>query len=229
MKKRQLIERVSKEAEEDHAQPRLTRADWLEKALEMLIQNGIDAVRITRLADLLRVTRGSFYWHFADRNELLEAMLEVWQQSNTASIIQAATAPGTLQDRILALFICWLDPELFDPRLDFAVRDWARGDAALQAVIAQSDQQRMDALIAMFAAHGFAERQAIIRARNFYYTQMGYYALNVREPLSVRLSYVATYFETYTDEKLDPQAEADFRQKIIARRDLWGDERIPAR
>ncbi|SIR36271.1 hypothetical protein SAMN05421641_14514 [Paracoccus thiocyanatus] len=58
---------------------------------------------------------------------------------------------------------------------------------------------------------------------------MGYYALNVREPLSVRLSYVPTYFETYTDEKLDPQAEADFRHKVIARKELWGDERIPVR
>ncbi|WP_313351260.1 TetR/AcrR family transcriptional regulator [Paracoccus sp. (in: a-proteobacteria)] len=227
MKKRQLIERVSREAEEDPAQPRLTRADWLEKALDVLIENGVDAVRITRLADLLGVTRGSFYWHFADRNDLLQAMLEVWEQSNTASIVQAATLPGTLEDRILALFMCWLDPELFDPQLDFAVRDWARGDAVLQALIARSDQQRMDALIAMFAAHGFPQRQAVIRARNFYYTQMGYYALNVREPLADRLSYVATYFETYTDEKLGAQAEANFREKVIARSELWNNDIPP--
>ncbi len=227
MKNRQLIERVSMESEENRAQVRLTRADWLEKALEVLIESGVDSVRITRLADLLGVTRGSFYWHFADRGELLAAMLEVWNQSNTASIIAAASGPGTLEHRVLALFAAWVDPDLFDPRLDFAVRDWARGDRELQEVITQTDQQRLDALIAMFADHGFSERQAIIRARNFYYTQMGYYALNVREPLSVRLSYVATYFETYTDEKLSEQAEREFRRQIIARKSLWGDDPIP--
>ncbi|GAA4110978.1 TetR/AcrR family transcriptional regulator [Aminobacter aganoensis] len=174
MKKRQVIERVSSQAEEDRAQPRLTRADWLEKALEVLIESGVDAVRITRLAELLGVTRGSFYWHFEDRNELLEAMLDVWEQSNTASIIRAATLPHTLQDRILPLFMCWLDPELFDPLLDFAVRDWARGDARLQAIIATSNQQRMEALVATFAAHGFPQQQAVIRAHNIYYIQMGY-------------------------------------------------------
>ena len=227
MTNRELIERVSAAAGEHRAEPRLTRADWLDNALRVLIENGIDSVRITRLADLLGVTRGSFYWHFADRGELLAAMLKVWEQSNTASIIRAATAPGTLEDRVLALFMCWIDPGLFDPRLDFAVRDWARGDAELQRSIALSDKQRMDALVAMFGAHGFPERQALIRARNFYYTQMGYYALNIREPLSARLSYLSTYFETYTDEKLSADAERAFRVRIIKRKDLWGDEPIP--
>ena len=227
MTNRELIERVSAAAGENRIEPRLTRADWLDKALSVLIENGIDAVRITRLADLLGVTRGSFYWHFADRGELLSAMLRVWEQSNTASVIRAATSPGTLEDRVLALFMCWIDHELFDPRLDFAVRDWARGDAELQRIISASDQQRMDALVAMFAAHGFPERQALIRARNFYYTQMGYYALNTREPLSTRLSYLSTYFETYTDEKLSAEAELAFRRRIIARKHLWGDEPVP--
>lgn len=227
MTNRELIERVSAAAGENRAEPRLTRADWLDKALRVLIESGIDSVRITRLADLLGVTRGSFYWHFADRGQLLAAMLKVWEQSNTASIIRAATTPGTLEDRVLALFMCWIDPGLFDPRLDFAVRDWARGDAELQRNIAMSDQQRMDALVAMFESHGFPERQALIRARNFYYTQMGYYALNIHEPLSARLSYLSTYFETYTDETLSAEAERAFRVRIIARKDLWGDEPIP--
>lgn len=228
MKKRELIERVGHDPEEQGGQPKLSRVDWLEKALDMLIASGVDSVRITKLADALGVTRGSFYWHFADRSELLAAMLEVWAQSNTANIVHAATHAETLQDGILALFNCWLDPELFDPALDFAVRDWARGDDALQAEIAKADGQRMDALIAMFAAHGFPQQQAIIRARNFYYTQMGYYALNVREPLAVRLGYLPTYFETYTDEKLDPAAEAAFRAQVMARAELWGQEVPPA-
>ncbi len=227
MKKRELIESVSREALDDPAQPRLTRADWLEKALDVLIESGVDAVRITRLADLLGVTRGSFYWHFADRGALLDAILEVWQKSNTASIVAATTQPGTLEDRILALFMCWLDPSLFDPKLDFAVRDWARGTPEMQEAITAADQERMDALIAMFADHGFSQPQATIRARNIYYIQMGYYALNVRELTSTRISFLPTYFETYTDEKLSPEAEQEFRRKLIAKPELWPGEVPP--
>ncbi|GAA4110971.1 hypothetical protein ACFFTN_06180 [Aminobacter aganoensis] len=47
--------------------------------------------------------------------------------------------------------------------------------------------------------------------------------MNVREPLADRLAYVATYFETYTDEKLDSLAEAEFRKKVIGRKDREGD------
>ncbi|QNQ64411.1 TetR/AcrR family transcriptional regulator (plasmid) [Brucella sp. 6810] len=220
MKSRELIERVSREGEDNSAQPRLTRADWLSAALELLVESGIDAVRITRLAERVGVTRGSFYWHFADRGELLAAMIEVWAQSNTASIIQAAATVGTIEDRVLALFMCWLDPELFDPKLDFAVRDWARGDAELQVVIADADQQRMEAMIAMFSEHGFSEREAIIRARNFYYTQMGYYALNVQELFSERISYVPVYFESYTDTQLSKTAEEKFMRWIAAKSHL---------
>lgn len=227
MKSREVIERVSREGEESPAQPRLTRADWLSAALDLLVESGVDAVRITRLAERLGVTRGSFYWHFADRGELLGAMLDVWAQSNTASIIRAATTPGTIEDRVLALFMCWVDPELFNPQLDFAVREWARGDAELQAVITEADQRRMEAIIAMFAENGFAEREAIIRARNLYYTQMGYYALNVQEPLSVRLSYVPVYFETYTERKLSAAAEQEFMRQISEKRALWEEEANP--
>lgn len=121
-------------------------------------------------------------------------MIEVWEQTNTASAIRAATIPGTLEDRVLALFMCWFDPDLFDPKLDFAVRDWAREDATLLAVITDADRQRMETMIAMFVEGGFTGREAIIRARNFYDTQMGYYTLNVQETLSERLSYLPYIF-----------------------------------
>lgn len=222
MKSREVIERVSRDGEDGPAQPRLTRADWLSAALELLVESGVDAVRITRLADRLGVTRGSFYWHFADRGALLAAMLEVWEQTNTASVISAATVSGDLEDRVLALFMCWIDANLFDPELEFAVRDWARGDSKLQAVIKESDRKRMEAMIAMFAESGFSEREAVIRARNFYYTQMGYYALNVQETLSERLSYLPLYFETYTDRQLSHEAEQEFMRQVGEKKTLWG-------
>ena len=47
----------------------LQRFDWLQKALEIFVDEGIDAIRITRLADDLGVTRGSLYWHFQTRED----------------------------------------------------------------------------------------------------------------------------------------------------------------
>lgn len=228
MTNRSVIEKVSSELGEKKAQTRLSRSDWLQAAVQMLVLNGVDSVRITRLADALGVTRGSFYWHFADRTELLKALLEVWNTQNTAGIVVAASTTGGLRNRILALFETWLDPERFDPLLDLAVRDWARNDSSLEETIAGADRERLDALIAMFADHGFSREQSIIRARNFYYTQMGYYALRVREPLADRLSFVPTYYHTYTGEDLPSDAERAFRQHIISRKELWGDEVIPA-
>lgn len=227
MTNRRLIEQVSM-PEDDARAPRLTRADWLEKALQMLVESGVDAVRITRLADGLGVTRGSFYWHFQDRAALLDAMLEVWNRKNTDAIQRAAMAGPTLEACILALFEIWLDPGQFDPRLDFAVRDWARGMPAIQDTIRAADQTRLAALVDMYTRHGFDAGQAEIRARNFYFIQMGYYALDVREPMSVRLSLLPIYYQTYTDRPLTPQAEAAFRARVIARPELWGDEVPPS-
>jgi AcrR family transcriptional regulator len=56
----------------------LARRDWIDAGLELLVGKGVDHVKITRLADALGVTRGSFYWHFKDRDDLLSALVEDW-------------------------------------------------------------------------------------------------------------------------------------------------------
>src|SRR5438093_1037350 len=68
------------------ARPRtdtLSAGDWARAALEMLAQRGIEAVAVEVLAQRLRVTKGSFYWHFRSRAALLEAALREWETSAT--------------------------------------------------------------------------------------------------------------------------------------------------
>src|SRR4051794_22402306 len=65
----------------------LTPEDWLRAATELLIHRSIDAVRVDVLAKTLEVTRGSFYWHFADRDDLLKRVLISWQEEQTEQII----------------------------------------------------------------------------------------------------------------------------------------------
>ena len=65
----------------------LSRKDWLDEALRALETEGIGGVRILRLATRLGVTRGSFYWHFENRDELLHALLEHWVELSTQSAV----------------------------------------------------------------------------------------------------------------------------------------------
>ncbi|SRR5579862_5258958 len=65
----------------------LERDDWLRAARLALLRGGVDAVRVERLARDLSVTKGSFYWHFKDREELLELLLREWEQELAEDII----------------------------------------------------------------------------------------------------------------------------------------------
>ena len=96
------------------------------------------------------------------------------------------------------LFDCWLRPDLFDARFDFAIRTWALGDPALKAILEEVDQQRIEAIAAMFARHGFGEEQARVRAYAVYYTQIGYISMMVVDPVELRIQWMPLYIETFT-------------------------------
>src|SRR6478736_6663899 len=70
------------------ADGRLARSDWVTAGLRMLAERGIDAVAVEPLCQRLGVTKGSFYWHFADRAALHAAMLDLWRERGTAEIVE---------------------------------------------------------------------------------------------------------------------------------------------
>ena len=104
----------------------LGRFDWLESALGVFVSEGIDSVRITRLADDLGVTRGSFYWHFKNREDLVDALVAFWREKNTPGMIDSVTHASSLHQGIFDFFETTIDDNRFDPRLDLAIREWAR-------------------------------------------------------------------------------------------------------
>ena len=73
-------------------QPTLTAADWAEAALQLIAEAGLGALTVDALAARLGVTKGSFYWHFSGRPDLLSAALERWEQRATADHIAGLTA-----------------------------------------------------------------------------------------------------------------------------------------
>lgn len=206
---------VTPDTSQDPAQGRSTKEDWLNLAMETLIRDGIDRVKVQIMAKQLNVSRSSFYWFFESSQDLHNQILDCWLAKNTGPIIQRALRPSqTITEAILNVFECWMDEELFDPQLDVAVRLWARGNAEVHAVVAGADQQRLDALTRMFVRHGYEDGEALVRARVLYFTQIGQYTLDIREDIALRLTRTHDYLRAFSG--VEPGASELARFKASA-------------
>lgn len=180
---------------------KVTRDDWLAVAMDVLVSQGIEQVKVLTLGERLGVSRSSFYWYFKNRQDLLDALLAVWENQNTGAIVEHTKMPAdTITGAVCNLFRCFIDTDLFNHQLDFAVREWSRRSGPVRHVVDRSDAARVDAIRVMFERHGFAADDALVRARILYYMQIGYYALEMRETLETRLSFVPGYLKGFTGE-----------------------------
>jgi AcrR family transcriptional regulator len=164
---------------------RLGKQEWIIAGLKALTRGGVDGVRIERLAKDLGVTKGSFYWHFKDRDQLLMALLDAWKSLATTDIIAEVDALG--QDaaaRLRSLFMIVLQS---DGRLDTAIRNWSAKDAKAQAVQADVDERRLDYVRSLFAELGFPAAEALARARLVYHALIGEFSIGLKAPQDARL------------------------------------------
>jgi AcrR family transcriptional regulator len=195
-----------------------TESGWIDAAYAMLIEGGVEAVKILPLAKRLRLSRTSFYWHFPDREALLVALITRWQEKNTGNLFrQTELAAPTINAAVLNLFDCWITPDLFDAGLDYAMRNWARTDATLKSAFDAADAARVAAIRAMFERYGYGDEEADIRANAIYLTQVGYIALGTTEMLEARLRRIPTYLETFTGYPADPAELETFVARHQAR------------
>lgn len=180
--------------EQKSREPKLGRQDWIEAGLAVLAENGVEAVRVEPLAKRMKVTKGSFYWHFKDRNDLLNAILAEWVQIDTRSIIERVNQidadPKTklLQLFELAIADDGLAPGLADGSIENAIRAWAKNDAKVATLITQVDRQRLDYTKNLFLELGFSEAEALVRARLAYYSLVGEFTIGVRANQGDRLA-----------------------------------------
>ncbi|NIY74845.1 TetR/AcrR family transcriptional regulator [Thalassospira sp. HF15] len=171
---------------------------WLNAAYDALIETGVDGVKIQPLAKRLSLSRTSFYWFFKDRKELLGALLDLWREKNTGNLIKQAEAYAeTVSEAMLNIIDCWLMADLFDARLEFAVRSWAVQSSDVMAEIEKADQQRLDALAKLFTRFGQDARMADVRARTIYLVQIGYISMQSNEDIAVRMARIPGYVETF--------------------------------
>jgi len=145
----------------------LTPEDWIQAARELLILRSIDAVRVDVLAKTLNVTRGSFYWHFTDRDDLLNRVLLSWQEEQTEQIIAGYRRQG-VESRALIHELVELPfhgrAAMKGSAVELAIRAWARRDETARRVVDVVDAKRLAYLEECFANLGFPAAEAKSRA-----------------------------------------------------------------
>lgn len=206
---------------------RTSREDWLNAALDTLIMEGVEQVKVLTLAEKLDCARSSFYWYFKNRAELLDALLDHWQATNTRALIEAANQPAeTIIQALSGLYASWTVGGDFDMWLDFAIRDWARRSGTVRRALDISDTARIDAIAGMFRRFGYADGEADVRGRIVYFTQIGYATLDQRESWEDRIARSRDYLFCMTG--VHP-TEAEAKTLIETTRQRLGTRRPGAR
>ena len=146
-------------------QKRTSKAEWLEKALEVLETEGVSGVKVDRLAKLLETSRSGFYWHFKDRQDLLSCMLQHWKHEYTEVVIDgrghnANVPPGERMMQVMKMI------EQYDlDRFEVPLRAWADHDPEAAAVVDDVYGIRFKFIKSIFEEMGFKGPDLDMRVR----------------------------------------------------------------
>ena len=134
---------------------RLDADAWIAAGFDALATGGIDAVRVEPLAKMLAITKGSFYWHFADRRALLDAMLAAWTEGRIAAI-REQSAVGGAPDKVLRGLadLYTRHANVRGLSIELAIRALARSDEAAAKAVRAVDRERLRHVGDLFAALG---------------------------------------------------------------------------
>ena len=143
-------------------EPTLTSADWAEAALQLIAEAGLGALTVETLAGRLGVTKGSFYWHFKGRSQLLAAALSRWEQRATTEALLGLSAVTDVRQRLHLM----LDATLQSPRSRslYAALAEAAGDPMVKRVLNRVASARIEYLEACYRELGLAPAQAKAKA-----------------------------------------------------------------
>lgn len=153
------------------ASRRKTRKDWVEAGMQVLVNSGITAVTVDALAGQLGVTRGSFYHHFKNREELSQNMLDSWVARQTVEIrddVDILCLDGYLTLQALGKLIRHRGGADYD----VAVRAWAHIDPLAMKAVVKTDRIRQEFISSQFRKLGFEGIDLENRSRLFLYFGM---------------------------------------------------------
>jgi len=166
--------RVPEQVGETRSAPgRLGVNDWTDRALALLMDEGVGAIKISRLCADLGVTKGSFYWHFADLAALMEAITERWTRETREALndLQALHNLPPLE-RLRAMALRLVDERSYS--VERALREWAHGNARVQAVIVEADRFVFEVVQEALVELGIGADGARLRAGLLVYAGIGF-------------------------------------------------------
>jgi len=162
---------------------KLQSLDWIKAGFRALVAKGPQALKVEPIARELKVSKGSFYWHFKDLDDLKAKMLVHWQEMATAAII--AEVRGNVTDKakpLHRLLEVITEINLADyggEQAEAAIRDWARYDGRAAKVLARVDGQRLQFLEQLFAQQGGDPTRCKTKAKLLYAGLIGLQGLNI--------------------------------------------------
>ena len=144
---------------------RLSREDFLERSLQVILREGGEHLRIDRLVGKLGVTKGSFYWHFKDREDFVRTLLDYWDREMNRSAGSLVTDSDTDDpvENLRSLMLVVLENN-FD-RCDITFRSWATHDPLVAKLVRKADRYRFSVVTPLFEAMGFSGDELDIRVR----------------------------------------------------------------
>jgi AcrR family transcriptional regulator len=154
----------------DAMNDRLTKSDWIEQGLRTLASDGAGALKVGPMATRLKVSRGSFYWHFRDIADFRSQVLQCWQERTTERVIRDLEAAKAQPDRLKRLV---RRAFVTKRSLERAIRSWAAEDKDVAATVAAVDTRRVSYIAKMLVAAGVESRRALPRAAFMYWAYLG--------------------------------------------------------
>jgi AcrR family transcriptional regulator len=155
-------------------------------------------VWITRSGKNTHATRGSFYWHFKDRDDQLKALLHDWEVANYVAIANIRARWARSRPDLTELIEFWIAEGPDSPAFGMAIRTWARADSDVEEVMHRVDNDWINLVQLLFEPEGYEDAERLVRARIVYFHQVGYHALALREQRSERLRLVPYYYKVLT-------------------------------
>ncbi|MGF1481097.1 MAG: TetR/AcrR family transcriptional regulator [Cyanophyceae cyanobacterium] len=150
----------------------LQRQDWIEESWKVIATQSVEAVKVEAIARQLGVSKGSFYWHFKNRAELLDALLKYWQQ-DTLRLIQESRKAPTAKESLMWLFNL-IDQTNQQFSADTAIFLWAKKNAGVAQRVREVESKRIQYLQELLQGCGLNWQEAAHRAEVAYLAFLGY-------------------------------------------------------
>lgn len=160
---------------------RLSVDDWLQAGYAIVAEEGLNALKLDRLCNRLDVTKGSFYWHFADMAAYRRALIESWAQlkdEDRSEIEQISDVEP--RERLSRMMASLVRPRQWS--LERAMREWARSDETVATAVRAADRRTLKAVRQAFSDFGFEPEDAELRAQVMFAAGVGLLHLSAPAP-----------------------------------------------